>query len=91
MKTIEQKLSDIGEELYRNFGPETYDIRCKLYDIVKELEASRDSRQLSAVPSDYFKTGYYSGKADAFKEIKEFANLRRTELKKEETERGIGA
>jgi 5-formaminoimidazole-4-carboxamide-1-beta-D-ribofuranosyl 5'-monophosphate synthetase len=37
-KTI-NKLKKVGEKLYSEFGTESYEIRCQLYDIRKELES----------------------------------------------------
>ena len=37
LEKIAFKLTEIGKELNRKFGTDSYEVRCKLYDIRQEL------------------------------------------------------
>ncbi len=42
MNTIQElitKLEEVGKDINHKFGTESYEIRCRLYDIRKELES----------------------------------------------------
>ena len=38
LKKISEELDNIGNELYRKYGTESYEIRCRLFDERKKIE-----------------------------------------------------
>lgn len=46
---LSEKLKKVNEEIYSKFGTESYEVRCKLFDIHKEMETQEKKFNLDFV------------------------------------------